>query len=1141
MSDREPFDVVQSPLQGGRTLIEASAGTGKTYTIAGIVLRLILEQDLAVEEILVTTYTELATAELRDRIRRLLREALLAFEVGTSSNELVAQLLERQSAKPEAKDRLRRALQAFDEAPVYTIHGFCQRMLKDRAFESGALFDAELVVDQSPILREIVEDFWRCQFYAGDPLTALAAIQHGITPDTLLRDLDDLVNRPTLQVISPLASSLAAAQEEVLANWAAARSCWQEKAVQVRAIFADASWAKQPYNLIEGVTAQFAELDRIWLLSSDSAGQTGSIKFFAASAIATGTRAHRHPPSHELFECCERLVTAEKKFVLCLRAHFLAWARTEMKRRKVQRNIVSFDDLLTRLNHSLGETEGPVLAQNIRQRFRAALIDEFQDTDPIQYSIFERIYAGSDAIVFFIGDPKQAIYGFRGADVFTYLEAAQAATRRYTLPTNWRSEKAMVEATNALFGLREDAFVLEGISFQRAEAAIRRDPEPLTLDGAEAPALQLWLASSDIAITNQEADRLLPEMVAGEIARLLNSETKIGRRRVAPPDIAVLVSTNDEAQLVQDALIIRDVPAVIYSAANVFQSREAQELAVILAAVVDPGHEQRLRAALATEAFGLTGEALDGLNRDERAWEKLALQFQRYHTLWQEEGFIQMLRAILVEQAIRPRLLTYPDGERRLTNMLHLAELLHRMCVESRLGMTGLVKRLSETIANSRSFQSEEYEVRLERDEDSVRIVTVHKSKGLEYGIVFCPFSWNNPRIARDSNVIVHQDGGVVLDLEKSESNQTLQLKEKLADKVRLLYVALTRAKQRAYLVWGNFRYGQESAPAHLLGKWANCGMAAIAAKTTIARVELPDPGKEVYRSQKVGDPELQARSFTRKLDRSFGIASFTRLIAGQGKEAEAPEFDVVEAAEGELAAVEMNEPPQTGMFAFPRGTGPGTCLHYIFEELDFGDRSQLPELVRGKLHAFSITGFDEVVCAMVEKVVAMPLGLDHSRFTLADVSLARRLTELEFYFPIEDVRCECLAELLGDDRLRFQPMSGFMKGFIDLIFEHQGKFYIVDWKSNWLGPNLESYSQAAMAFEMSRKFYNLQSSIYTVALHRFLRARLSGYEYDRHFGGVYYFFLRGVEPSRPEFGVFRTRLEAIVVEGLSVLLGHDH
>ncbi|MBA3832040.1 MAG: exodeoxyribonuclease V subunit beta [Chthoniobacterales bacterium] len=1135
MKERQDFDLLGSPLPLGTTLIEASAGTGKTYTIAGLVLRLIIEEDLAIDQILVTTYTELATAELRTRIRELVRESLAFFETGTVSNEAFAPLLERHRDNSATAKRLLLALQTFDEAPIYTIHGFCQRMLQDRAFESGTLFDADLISDQSQILREIVDDFWRANFYVDDPIVALFAERNKLTPAKLFADIQELTNKPTL-LIEPVLGD-GSLRRPFIALWKEIRACWAKSAHEVEGIFADLSWAKYTHGDPVKMAAYLVNLKDSLSAAGGTVSQLDCLEIFSARKIKKNTRAGHAPRKHRLFEYCEELLAAEPALVVALEAEFMAWARMEMKRRKVQQNVLFFDDLLVRLRDSLGGEDGATLARAIRERLPAALIDEFQDTDPIQYAIFRQIYGADGGRVFYIGDPKQAIYGFRGADVFTYLAAASGASHEWTLRQNWRSETKLVCATNTLFD-RPDAFVLEGISFRPVEAAGKADSSPLVVNGVQEPPFHLWLAPDEEPISNGHARQRLPRSVATEIARLLNSEARLGPRPLEPRDIAVLVSTNLEAQIVQEALNDLRIPSVIYGSANVFRSREADELERILAAVAEPAHEQSVRAALATDALGLTAEELDELGRKEREWERRLFQFQEYHQTWSQRGFMQMIRSLLLTEGVRSRLLGYPDGERRLTNMLHLTELLHGLCCESRLGMSGLRKRLAEEIKTAEVTHVEEHELRLERDERAVRVVTIHKSKGLEFGIVFCPFSWGGGGPAKDRHAVFHDGENLVMDLADSEESRQNEAEERLADNVRRLYVALTRARHRSYFVWGNFKNADLSAPAHLLGNWPSPGMEALSEDSGIVTSIIPVESANTYRPAEEAEVSLRPRAFDRVLDRTYGIASFTRLITGQTREPELSEDDAAEAAESELSAPPL-ELPQTGIFAFPRGTEPGTCLHYIFQELDFHDRTNLAELVGRKLRVFSITGFDEIVCEMIEKVCAVSLIPDAPEFSLADVSQAKRLTELEFYFPIEEIVRERLSDLIGDDRLRFQPMSGFMKGFIDLVFQHQGKFYIVDWKSNWLGPDLRSYTHSEMAIEMEKKFYSLQLSIYTVALHRFLSARLPGYEYDRHFGGAYYIFLRGVEPTEPNHGVFRVHPDATFIDQLSQLLSH--
>ena len=1172
MKARRKFDIITSPLASEVTLIEASAGTGKTYTISGLVLRLILEKQLAIEEILVTTYTELATAELRDRIRNLLCQALEAFQTGESEDEFIQPLLDQYKADGQARRRLYVALQTFDDAPIYTIHGFSQRMLKDRAFESGALFDAELVMDQSDILREIADDFWRSHFYSGDPIVTIFAIKNGLRPENFLRDIVELANNPTLLVIPALDEDIETLKSEFAAIWAKLGDCWNRCAGEIRTIFEQNAWAKYLHGNPARMAIRLAEFGKCLSNPSSADERLNCIEMFAFSRIERSVRARFSAPKHELFLLCDELLKSEKKLCVSLQSEFFAWARVEMKRRKIKRNVLSFDDMLTRLNEALSGDSGSALAGAIRQRFKAALIDEFQDTDPVQYSIFQKIYGGREMPVFFIGDPKQAIYGFRGADVFTYVAAAAAVPNQFTLDKNWRSETDLLGAVNALFKLSRRPFILDGIPFEPAGAAGECDEEPLRINGVKGPPLKLWLAIEEESITNKDAERLLPKAVAAEIARLLNGNVIIGERKVEPWDIAVLVSKNVEARIVQDALTVLNIPSVLYGAANVFKSREAVELAYALAAVSEPGNERLIRAALTTDTLGLTGNELDVLVRDDRVWEARLIQFQKYHKLWRERGFIQMLRTLFLEQRVRARLLSYPAGERRLTNLLHLAELLHGMCLEQRLGMTGTIKCLSEQMQNPDATRSEQYEQRLESDEKAVRIVTVHKSKGLEYEIVFCPFCWSDAEPGRDQSVIFHENGRLTLDLDKSDAHKQAQLRELLAEKVRLLYVALTRAKHRCYLVWGDFKGGRKSAPAYLFGvpeaegalgelddhSRARRGTQirreverSLGGEKAIEIANLPNLPAQSYQPAPAKTVELRPRTFDRAIDRTSGITSFSGLIRGHDTAPELPDYDNFETVPGDGTTSEIESPP-LGIFAFPRGTGPGTCLHQIFQELDFCDLDNLPNIVTRNLRVFSIRDFDEVVCDTIRKTVSVPLENGRPEFTLSRIAAAARLQELQFYFPIGAVTPRRLAQVFTEhlrlkdaipstiDRLQFRPMSGFMKGFIDLVFEHEGRFYLVDWKSNWLGPDLKAYAPAAIEAEMARKFYTLQLSIYTVALHRFLRIRKSDYDYERDFGGAYYMFLRGIEPAHPEFGVHRVKLPADFVDKLSTLLSHD-
>jgi len=1117
------FSLLDTEIGSGRLLIEASAGTGKTFTITGLVLRLLLERaDLTIDQILVTTFTELATAELRGRIRDLLRDALLAFQTGKSEHDLLRRVLEKYPDHRAAAVRLKDALADFDEAPIYTIHGFCQRVLADQAFETGTLFDAELVTDERDLFREVTWDFWRRNFYSNDSLGVFLAIQGKITPKKLLKDLEELAKNPTLTILPKDLRSSAAAAVNVEEALGEVRKAWPKCADGIRAFFAKPVWAKGAHKNAALLARMLEDLEQVAASEGASARQFNSIELLATEVIANkGLRKRSILPENPIFGVCQNFVDCSAEFCAGLRAEFHAWAPEELRRRKEARNVLAFEDLLIHLDEALRNDGGVALARSIREQYRVALVDEFQDTDPVQYSIFERIYQASDATVAFIGDPKQAIYSFRGADVFAYLNAARDTKRQFTLRTNWRSQSGLVRAVNAVFD-RPDSFQLDEIQFLPAEPGPRADETPLLFQGEADTPFHIWTSFGK---------EKLADCVATEIVGLLGRGATIDGKKLEPGHFAVLTSTNGQAAEMQVALRARRVPSVLYSSANVFTSHEAHEMRDLLAAAAQPGNEKFVRAALCTDALGFTGNEIDALSRDDDAWDKETLRFQEHHQVWREHGFVRMLRQLAVAHSVRQRLLAYRDGERRLTNFLHLSELLHAACVEHRLGITGILKWLAQEMQAGNMAPREECELRLESDEEAVRIITVHKSKGLEFDVVFCPYVGSNA-ITRPTFHDAEENYRLTLDLVGSEEYKPIREKEALAEALRLFYVAVTRARHRCTMVWPAKAKREKSAPAFLLGN----GLQPAIESADIAIDETPVPNDNDFCPESGATPHLEARQFTGTIDRTWGIASFTRLISGR-------DADVLD--EGVLVepplVVEIGRPES--IHAFPRGMHAGTCLHEILEEIDFANLGDADALVQRRLHASGIDGFNAAVIQNVRELAALPLSDGARSFCLTDISAESRKAELEFSFPIRALTMAKLTEAfaleempLRIDRLQFQPMNGFMNGFIDLTFEYGGRFYFADWKSNWLGSTTQAYRPATIAAEMQRNFYTLQLCIYSVALHRYLRLRKPGYDFDQHFGGAFYLFLRGIDPAKPANGVHFERLSRAFVEKLNAI-----
>ena len=1181
MSKPSPFSLTETRLARGVSLIEASAGTGKTYAIAALFVRLIVEENLSVREILAVTYTEAATEELCHRVRQALVQAAQAFATGQSKVPFLLSLVSRfREQSKEMEARLQMALCDFDEAPIHTIHGFCQRTLRDRAFESGLLFDTELVTDPSEFLQEIADDFWRKSFYEAGPTLVNFALKNNFGPDRFLSLLHTCNNFPQIEFLSQThGHPFETLSAELEKCYLTAREVWRSDAGTIKACFGSTiKWGNKPYNDDEAMAARFDQLDTCFSESDTDFEALSALGDFCTSQLL-GKRNKRSKvpapiPSHPFFELCEAVCKAEQVWLVGLQLAFVKYAKGELPRRKAERKIQYFDDLLTRLDAALSGPGGESLARDLQTRYRAALIDEFQDTDPVQYSVFRSAFAGGKTFLFLIGDPKQAIYGFRGADIFTYLEASGQATCRYTLGENWRSESGLVTAVNKIFGAAAGSFVFDRIDFQDAVPKGKANEQLLTIGDKQEPPFQLWFMRRNGAkeVSKGFASKTLPSVVAGEIVRLLNGNTKIGERRLKPEDIAVLVLANWQAAKVQEALSEFKIPSVLHTTASLFESHEAAELRRVLDGIALPGDERLVKSALATDLFGFDGCQL--AECPEAQWNEWLQLFHEYLELWNRDGFFRMFRLWLQRQQVRQRLLSFPDGERRLTNLLHLGEVLHQAETESRLGVTGLLKWLSEKMGQSEEA-AEEHQLRLERDDNAVRIVTVHKSKGLEYPVTFCLFGWKdsnltNKRSAEElvffhdatrNNRLVRDLGPDIADAHRQQARQ-----EKLAENVRLFYVALTRASHRCYFAWGGVKDAGTSAPSWLLHRPPTSTGPLLASLEAhfkslddeamledlnlltqksggaLAVSDLPKPATTAYKPQTRAGALLECRQFKGHIRRDWVISSFSYFKAGLHEEL--PDRDAV-------VAPAKEEAPGTGMFAFPGGTKVGTCLHEILEKLPFDATGEyILKLVnqRLKAHDLATPGNAEAVQQMLELLLQFPLAAERKDFTLSKLASSDRLNELEFYFPIHNVAPARLQSLLGKlgwssavpaqlDRLAFAPIQGFLKGFIDLVFRFEDRYYLVDWKSNWLGNRPEDYSPDAITDEMRRQYYFVQYYLYTAALHKYLALRVPGYDYERHFGGVIYLFLRGLDPAHPERGVYRDRPPRTAVEQLSALL----
>ena len=1157
------LDVISVPLEG-LNLIEANAGTGKTWTITALYVRLLLEAGRTVDSILVVTFTEAATGELRDRIRNRLTEARAAFERGSGEGDAVMDaLLSGVADREQALLRLQGALIDFDQAPIYTIHGFCQRVLADSAFESGMPFRTEILVDQSALLKEIVEDFWRRETYDASPLFTRFLIAKDMHPDSLVKEVERYVGKPYLEVRRPGQADDPAALERAYEDaFGEARRLWLSGREAVEKLLIDnPNLSRTSYRVqsVRGWLEQMGECLHAEIAHLDLCKQ---FEKFTPEKLAAGTKAGRTPPRHPFYDACARLKQAHEALgavyarrVPLLKARLLEYCDAELTARKQSQDLQSYDDLLLNLHKALEAERGDALADAVRGRYSAALIDEFQDTDPVQYGIFRRIYARSGLPVFFVGDPKQSIFGFRGADVFSYLAARHDAGQAHTLDTNWRSAPSLLTAVNALFRSAASPFVISDIAFHGSEPA-PGDRGDLVIDGESGAPFRIWFTEGhDGKPINKGAMKTLAaRATAAEIVRLLDLGERggarivdaSGGRKLRGGDIAVLVRTHEQGQATREALAALGVACVQRGGASVFASREAEELERVLIAIAEPSREQLISAALATDMIGLSGDELYARQGDESRWEETVESFRAAHREWRERGFIPMFRNFVHRHEVLRRLLAYSDGERRVTNLLHLSELLH--CDADIQGMSGLLAWLSAKRKAPANSNLEEL-LRLESDENLVKILTIHTAKGLEFPLVFCPFLWDgNLRSAKADVIRFHDDNGAVLDLgsDALESHRDQAVLEERAEEMRLLYVALTRAKYRCWMVWGKINEAETSAPAWLLHRGerkpsAGARVQALledaspvsfanmrgdlerlerSSQGSIAVVEIPSADGIRFEPRDTAPPALAARAFTGVIGDTKRVTSFTGIA--HGRSVEAPDYDAANRDAEPEPVVDGRD-----IFAFPRGAQAGKCLHAIFEHVDF-TKLVRPELELVVSQQLAAHGFDGVwvptIAGMVERVVATPLDAAGT-LRLNRVPLSKRLDELEFYYPLSALSHAGLKQVLlawgfPDDirerigELTFTTIHGYMRGFIDLVFEHEGRYYLADYKSNWLGPTITSYQADALGKAMAREAYYLQYLVYCVALHRYLRLRVRDYRYDTHFGGVRYLFVRGMRPE---------------------------
>ena len=1169
VSETDIFNGASTSFERGVTLIEASAGTGKTFAISMLVLRSVVELGVDLKEILVVTYTVAATEELRARIRgRLVQARNLLRSAQFEADPVITEWLSRIEDRAEAVGKLELALLDIDSMGIHTIHGFCQRVLAEQVLESGHFFDTELISDATTIRNDLIRDFWRRHLYSADERYASLIVGCYPGPEQLYQSIRGADN--PLSRLLPEELTFTSACSLFDEGWERLKRWWKREGESLR----------DELSYADGKGFLKAELARGyqgWLDHIESSFNQGQSpdpqvvgKFAQEKLIGAlnGTKVRGEQKRRALVagwtlpgDDADHYLSGSENLLLALRLELVRHLRTGLPGRLHDQGLVSFDELIIDLARAIKSPVGESLIRQVNSRFKVALIDEFQDTDSAQYEIFSRLFGQGAHYLYLIGDPKQAIYRFRGADIHSYLQARSLVDRRLTLDCNFRSNPGLVKAVNRML----EGSQIGGTDYLPVRSPVKFDYTRLVQAANEQPGLvfcQLDSPTDKKGWSAGAAEDQIRSWVVNEVVRLVDEHTAPAivpaspvaeghSKTVSPSDIGILVRTNRQAEEFCSAFSRRGIPAVLSSSRDVFQTREASDLLLVLRSISTPSDSGLLKTVLALDWFGLSGDNYFRLCNDEDQFNLYRERFHEYHRQWNESGLLLMMNNLLELEEVFLHLSGKPQAERRITNTQHLVELIQQQQSQRRLSPSQTLIWLQDKQRDPTAVQ--EAELRLESDRDAVNVITMHSAKGLEYEIVFCPFLFRSTVsvLAKGTVNCFDPEIGRISDLGSKSYEQHAQMsfQEEFEEEMRLAYVALTRARVRTYLVWAELKTGPkisssfDSPLGRLLFPAGGCSfteqkeyLEELGSSDHCQYQSIdPDQTPLIYISPVVRKGRLEAQEFsgsrlqTNRIRTSF--SGLTMLSIHSGNE----QHKAGDEESGETLVHDTT---------LPGGVRFGNLIHdalemFSFEALGSGrvNGEQLASLLRKYRYEID----PEPVKKLLQNTVLTTLLHSDDQtenFSLSMIEEARIIKEMEFSLHLDPISTSELNIILAAEptvsSLGHRDLEGYLNGFVDLIFYHRGRYYIVDYKTNNLGIS-SAYHRAGLIDAMRNHNYGLQYWLYTLVVHRFLQNWMDDYRYDVHFGGVMYLFVRGMQPEHPGSGVFFNRPQ----EGTLMKLDH--
>lgn len=1122
----------------GSNLIEASAGTGKTYSIAILVLRLILEQKLSIKEILMVTFTKAAVAELEERIRLFVRTADRRAHKEEVDDPTIKLLVDRAIAsqgEEEILELLKEARLLLDETSVMTIHSFCQKTLSEFAFETNQLFGADTLQDTSSLIEDEVNRFWRERITTLDPtlLRFLKRERFGregskLSRDVLKRFIETHLNGQRYIDYDPKVhySFSEKELESVLANLLVI----EEKA----SLFLDGLYQEvlnSTNDLIERCnTNRFAKnsllpyIDQPEIFINNLRDKSKSKTAYVISLFPDWLEKIVEADAFQDAISISVMEVLSKIYCILIQESNL-----NIIRYKEKNNVLSFNDMIGQLHKSLTDRDNERLVAKLQEKYSAVFIDEFQDTDKSQYDIFQTAF-GQNTILFYIGDPKQSIYAWRQADLNTYFKATREVQNKYSMNQNYRSSAPFIDSMNFFFHPSADFDTFyyqgeeQGISYHHVESPNNEKGVFLKENGEEAAMTVIECTSSDERY--QAVVAQIIQLLAGKDYFI---EKKGHKRRIEVSDIGILVRSNRQGRKIKDELAKHGIPAITIDESKVLQSKEAKHLYYLLTAFYD-SNLSTINKALLNPLTGFTRLEILQLDQDNEL-----KNFKRYGLLWKESGIYATLMQFIVDYGVKKNLLNnvLGNGKRVITNLYQIIEILHKVQSSKNFSQLELINWLKRGLEGMK-MEGDEFEQRIESDDEAIEIVTIHKSKGLEYNIVFAPFldlqSKNNYAFCSfkdDSN------GEYLFGISEYLSDEQQEMVERQLEQEnrRLIYVGITRAVYKCYIA--RFVRGQDNSS---LSPFINSIKVKIDNKL-IAFSDAMEVDKG-YRYSNSTDQQLSIPSYA---DNFYLKESYWRKLSYSSL-AKKPMYTKKPSVFNNLKDYES--------FIFKKlqkGNITGNLLHHIFENIDFVNNQYWDRHIHASLLRFmpkQVEDYSIWLMQLLEEVLNARIGVGNSEFKLSELSKDKRLNELEFDFNVSTFNTQILNAMSTVEHPfnvnSYGELEGVMNGKMDLFFEHKGLFYILDWKSNFLGDSLDFYSKESLNHAMIDNNYHLQYLIYTIAAKKYLEQRLAQFDYDKHFGGVIYLFIRGLRINSSS-GVFALKPELSQIEKLEKVLSYSH